>query len=105
MGVGNIKSDMCLLIHQKTSLTWIVTIKYNQSLCSTSNSVCDFSTSIEIQSNIDSIVKQFGELEELPNELTKNYSEEKQHCEDKPKNSIRRTEGHFAENLAKCFMS
>ena len=48
------------------------------------------SSAIENESNIDSIVKKFWELEELPYESMKIYSEEQQQCEDKIRNSIRR---------------
>ena len=91
MCVGQKKSGPSLPILQKTSLGWIVTGKYNQSKGYTDNSDCHLSTAI---------VRKFWELEELPNESIKIYSEEQQQCEDEFRNSIRRlASGRYVVSL------
>ncbi|XP_046807533.1 uncharacterized protein LOC124420043 [Lucilia cuprina] len=70
---------------------------YNQSKGSNANNkVFHINSSIENDSNIDSIVKKFWELEEIPKESTKIYSEEQQECEEIFRNSVRRlSSGRF----------
>ncbi|XP_037819937.1 uncharacterized protein LOC119609284 [Lucilia sericata] len=101
ISVGQIKSGPSLPILQKTSLGWIVTGKYNQSKGSNANNkVFHINSSIENESNIDSIVKKFWELEEIPKESTKIYSEEQQECEEIFRNSVRRlSSGRFEVSL------
>ena len=83
MCVGQIKLGPSLPVLQKISLCWIVTGRYNQSKDSFNSKVFHINTSIEDESNVDSIVRKFWELEELPIESTQIYSEEHEKCENK----------------------
>ena len=58
MCVGQIKLGPSLPVLQKTSLGWIVTGKYNQSKDSFNSKVFHLNTSIEDESNVDSIVRE-----------------------------------------------
>ena len=74
MCIGQIKLGPSLPVLQKTSLGWIVTGRYNKSKDSFNSKVFHINTLIEDQSNVDSIVRKFWELEELPIESIQIYS-------------------------------
>ena len=90
MCIGQIKLGPGLPVLQNTSLGWIVIGRYCQSKDSFNSKIFHINTSIGDGSNIDSIVRKFWELEELPTESTQIYSEEHEKCENEFKTSVRR---------------
>ena len=80
MCIGQIKFGPSLPALKKTSLGWIITGRYYQSKTSFNSKVFHINTSIEDESNVDSIVRTFWKLEELPTESTQIYSEEHEKC-------------------------
>ena len=90
MCTGQIKLGLSFQVFQKTSLGWIITGRYCQSKDSFNSKVFNINTSIGDESNVDSIVRKFWELEELPTESTQIYSEDHEKCENEFKTSVRR---------------
>ncbi|XP_061393091.1 uncharacterized protein LOC133328547, partial [Musca vetustissima] len=97
--VGQIKSNPSYPVLQKTSLGWIVAGKYDESKGSNSG-VCHLNVAIENDETIDTIVKKFWELEEIPNNCAKIRSEEHQKCEEHFQKYVRRlSSGRFQVSL------
>ncbi|XP_037930540.1 uncharacterized protein LOC119665370, partial [Teleopsis dalmanni] len=94
LSIGQIKQGTNLPILQKTLLGWIVSGKYKD-VPSNASKICNLIRLQEAESTgdfcLNSLVKKFWELEEIPKELTvKKYTIEQQHCETKFLNTILR---------------
>ncbi|XP_037957049.1 uncharacterized protein LOC119686867 [Teleopsis dalmanni] len=94
LSIGQIKQGTNLPILQKTLLGWIVSGKYKD-VPSNVSKICNLIRLQEAESTgdfcLNSLVKKFWELEEIPKELTvKKYTIEQQHCETKFLNTILR---------------